>query len=75
MNKYKIIIYWSDDDSSFLAEVPELSGCMAHGQSYEEALANIHEAIIAKELWIESARSEGKPVPEPRYRPAIYQLA
>lgn len=54
--KYGIVIYWSDEDQAFVAEVSELSGCMAHGDSYESALANAKEAI---QLWIETAKEFG----------------
>ena len=63
--KYEIILYWSDEDSVFVAEVPELSGCMAHGETHESALANVKDAI---ELWIETAREFGRPAPEPKGR-------
>ena len=63
--KYEIILYWSDKDSVFVAEVPELPGCMAHGETHESALANAKDAI---ELWIETAREFGRPVPEPKGR-------
>lgn len=63
--KYEIIIYWSDEDEAFIADVPELPGCMAHGVSPEKALANANEAI---RLWIEMAEEHGEPVPEPRGR-------
>ena len=62
---YEIIIYWSGDDNAFVAEVPELSGCLAHGDAYESALANAKQAI---QLWIESAREFGREVPEPKGR-------
>lgn len=65
MNKYEIIIYWSDEDQVFVAEAPELSGCMAHGDSHEEALLNVKEAI---QLWLDTAREFGHPVPEPKGR-------
>ena len=65
MNKYEIIIYWSDEDAAFVAEVPELPGCAAHGDSHQEALRNANEAVG---LWIETAREFGDPVPEPRGR-------
>ncbi|HEY2867615.1 MAG TPA: type II toxin-antitoxin system HicB family antitoxin [Pyrinomonadaceae bacterium] len=65
MSKYEIIIYWSEDDAAFIAEVPELSGCMADGATYQEALANA-EVII--EEWIETARDIGREIPEPRGR-------
>jgi predicted RNase H-like HicB family nuclease len=63
MNRYEIIIYWSNEDQAFVAEVPELPGCMAHGNSYEEALANAKEAI---QLWIDTANEFGDPVPTPK---------
>jgi predicted RNase H-like HicB family nuclease len=63
--RYELIIYWSKDDHAFVVEVPELPGCMADGESYEEAVANAREAI---QLWIETARELGRPVPEPRGR-------
>lgn len=62
-SKYEIIIYWSKDDKAFLAEVPELSGCLADGQSYQEALTNV-SAII--DDWIETAKSLGRTIPEPK---------
>lgn len=63
--RYEIIIYWSAEDNAFVAEVPELAGCMAHGDSYENALANIKSAI---DLWIETAKEFNDPVPEPKGR-------
>jgi predicted RNase H-like HicB family nuclease len=63
MNRYEIIIYWSNEDNAFIAEVPELAGCMAHGNSHEEALENAKEAIS---LWIETAKEFGDPVPTPK---------
>ena len=65
MSKYEIIIFWSNDDDAFVADVPELPGCMAHGPSYEEALANAQEAI---ELWVNTAREFGDPIPAPKGR-------
>jgi predicted RNase H-like HicB family nuclease len=61
--KYEIIIYWSAEDQAFLAEVPELPGCMADGQTYQEALANA-EVIIQE--WIETAKKLNRPIPEPK---------
>jgi predicted RNase H-like HicB family nuclease len=61
--RYEIIIYWSREDHAFLAEVPELSGCMADGASYEEALTNA-QLVIAE--WIETAQAIGRPIPEPK---------
>jgi len=65
MSKYEIIIYWSKDDDAYIAEVPELPGCMADGSTYQEALANA-EVIIDE--WIETARGIGRAIPEPRGR-------
>ena len=65
MVKYEVIIYWSDEDKAFLAEVPELPGCMADGTNYQEALANA-EAVIGE--WIETAKELGRPIPEPKGR-------
>lgn len=65
MPKYEIIIYWSEEDRAFIAEVPELPGCAADGQTHREALANA-ELIIQE--WIETARQLGRPVPAPRGR-------
>ena len=65
MSKYEIIIYWSKDDDAYIAEVPELPGCMADGSTYQEALANA-EVIIDE--WIETARGLGRTIPEPRGR-------
>lgn len=65
MIRYEVIIYWSEEDQAFIAEVPELSGCMADGQNYQEALANV-EVIIQE--WIETAEELGRPIPEPKGR-------
>jgi len=65
MSKYEIIIYWSDVDNAFIAEVPELPGCTAHGDSYESALHHVHEAM---QLWVDTAREFGDPVPAPKGR-------
>ena len=63
MHKYEIIIFWSKEDNLFVAEVPELPGCMAHGETQADALANANEAI---QLWIDTAQEDGIPVPEPK---------
>ncbi|MBA3712521.1 MAG: type II toxin-antitoxin system HicB family antitoxin [Pyrinomonadaceae bacterium] len=63
MHKYEIIIYWSNEDNVFVAEVPELPGCMAHGDTHATALANANEAI---QLWIDTAHEDGISVPEPK---------
>ncbi|HVC96891.1 MAG TPA: type II toxin-antitoxin system HicB family antitoxin [Pirellulales bacterium] len=63
--RYEIILYWSNDDQAFIAEIPELSGCAADGPTYQEALANA-EVVIRE--WIETARELGRPIPTPRGR-------
>jgi predicted RNase H-like HicB family nuclease len=69
MNKYKIIIFWSDEDQAFVADVPELPGCVAHGSTHEESVAN---AKAAMQLWIETAREFGDPIPEPKGRRLLF---
>ena len=69
MHKYEIIIYWSDEDQIFIAEVPELPGCIAHGNTQDEAFANVKEAI---QLWIDTAKEFGDSVPEPKGDRLIY---
>ena len=61
--RYEIIIYWSNEDQAFIAEVPELAGCAADGATYEEALRNA-ESVIGE--WIETARENGRPIPQPK---------
>jgi predicted RNase H-like HicB family nuclease len=68
MNKYEIIIYWSEEDHTFVAEVPELSGCAAHGATQQAALDSAQEAI---RLWIDTAKEFGDPIPEPKGRRPI----
>ena len=63
MHKYEIILYWSNEDQVFIAEVPELSGCIAHGDSPDLALTNATQAI---QLWIDTAKEFGDPIPEPK---------
>jgi len=65
MSKYEIIIYWSSEDEAFIAEVPELPGCSAHGATQEAALKNAQDAIS---LWIDTAKECGDPVPVPKGR-------
>ena len=65
MIRYEVIIYWSEEDQSFIAEVPELAVCMADGKTYQEALANV-EVIINE--WIETAKELGRPIPSPKGR-------
>ena len=68
MIKYEVIIYWSEEDQAFIAEVPELPGCAAHGHTQESALANAQDAI---RLWIDTAKEFGDAVPEPKGRRLI----
>jgi predicted RNase H-like HicB family nuclease len=63
--KYELIVYWSDADDAFVVEVPELPGCMADGETYEQAVTNARQVI---EEWMETARELGRPVPEPKGR-------
>ena len=63
MHKYEIIIYWSREDGVFVAEVPELPGCVAHGDTQETALRNVNQAM---DLWLDTAREFGYPIPEPK---------
>ena len=65
MHKYETIIYWSEQDRSFVAEVPELAGCMAHGATPEDALKEAQQAIT---LWLDTAREFGDPIPTPKGR-------
>ena len=68
MIKYEVIIYWSDEDQAFIAEVPELPGCAADGATYQEALANV-EVVIQE--WIETAKELGRLIAEPKGRLAF----
>lgn len=63
--KYELIIYWSEEDRSFVVEVPELPGCMADGETYEQAVSNAQRVI---DEWIETARELGRPIPQPKGR-------
>jgi predicted RNase H-like HicB family nuclease len=63
--KYEIVIYWDNEDKIFVAEAPELAGCLAHGKTQVDAVKNVNEAI---ELWLETAREFGDEIPEPRNR-------
>jgi len=69
MNKYEVIIYWSEEDQMFVAEVPELPGCAAHGPTQEAALASAQEAI---RLWLDTAKEFGDAVPVPKGRRLIF---
>ena len=69
MNRYHINLFWSDDDACWVADVPDLKSCSAFGDTPAEALNEVQKAI---EAWLEVAREDRLPIPEPRYRPAIY---
>lgn len=62
MLQYEIIIFWSDEDDAYIAHIPELAGCSAHGESYEQAL---EEAQVAMSLWLDTAKEFGHPIPAP----------
>ncbi len=72
MKDYHINIFYSEDDEGYIADIPDLEMCSAFGETPAEALAEVE---TAKKLWLEAARTEKKPIPSPRYRPAIYKLA
>jgi predicted RNase H-like HicB family nuclease len=72
MRDYHINIFYSEEDEGYIADIPDLEACSAFGETALEAL---QEVEVAKKLWIEAARQEGKPIPEPRYRPLIYQVS
>ncbi len=69
MERYEIILYWSEEDAAYLAEVPELPGCMAHGDNHENALSNVKAAMA---LWLEVAQERGLPVPVPKGSRLMY---
>ncbi len=69
MRDYHINVFYSDEDEQYIADIPDLKGCSASGDTPEEA---VHEVGVAKDLWLVSTREHGDPVPPPRYRPAIY---
>ncbi|MDE0009367.1 MAG: type II toxin-antitoxin system HicB family antitoxin [Gammaproteobacteria bacterium] len=69
MYKYEIILYWSNEDAAFIAEVPELPGCMAHGDTQADALASVNEAM---DLWIDTAREFGDAIPQPKGERLLY---
>ena len=72
MKDYHINIFHSDEDGGYIADIPDLKCCSAFGETPEEAL---HEVELAKAAWLEAAKQEGKPIPDPRYRPIIYQTS
>ena len=65
MSRYEMIIYWSNEDNAFIAEAPELPGCMADGETYQKAISNME--IIVQE-WIETAKELNRPIPQPKGR-------
>ena len=72
MKDYHINIFYSEDDEGYIADIPDLTACSAFGKTPAEALEQVE---IAKQAWLEAAKAEGKPVPRPRYKPAIYKVA
>ncbi len=72
MRDYHINVFYSEEDGAYVADIPDLRSCSAFGDTPQEALA---EVLVARELWLEAARELGKPIPEPRYKPLIYQVA
>ena len=72
MKDYHINVFYSEEDECYIADIPDLKYCSAHGDTPEQAL---HEVLITKDAWLAVANDEGLPIPEPRYRPAIYQTA
>jgi predicted RNase H-like HicB family nuclease len=72
MKDYHINIFYSEEDEGYIADIPDLKFCSAFGETPEEALRQVQ---LAKTAWLEAARAEGKPIPLPKYRPVIYQVA
>jgi len=72
MKDFHINIFCSEDDGGYVADIPDLEACSAFGDTPEEALDQVE---VAKRAWLEAARAEGKPMPQPRYQPIIYELA
>ncbi len=72
MKDYHINLFYSDEDGGYIADIPDLAMCSAFGKTPEEALKEVE---LAKKLWLETAKSEGRPIPEPMYKPVIYQAA
>jgi predicted RNase H-like HicB family nuclease len=69
MSDYHINVFYSEEDAAYVADIPDLEACSAFGVTAEEALAEVERA---KQAWLVAAREAGRPIPEPRYRPAIY---
>jgi len=72
MKDYHINIFYSEDDQGYIADIPDLKHCSAFGKSRQDALTEVE---IAKEVWLEAAKCEKKPIPKPRYKPVIYQIS
>ncbi|MGG6269795.1 type II toxin-antitoxin system HicB family antitoxin [Leptolyngbya sp. AN03gr2] len=72
MKDYHINVFYSEEDEGYIADIPDLKFCSAFGETPEEA---VREVEIAKAAWLEAAKSAGKPIPEPKYRPVIYQVS
>lgn len=70
--RYHINVFYSEEDKCYIADIPDLKYCSAHGDTPEEA---VREVLVAQEAWLESARAARKRAPEPKYRPAVYALA
>lgn len=71
MKDYHINVFYSDEDAGYIADIPDLESCSAFGHTPEEAVAEVQKA---KHAWLEAAREAGHPIPQPRYRPLIYQI-
>lgn len=69
MTDYHINVFYSDEDGGYIADIPDLDACSAFGEDPNRALA---EVLVAKEAWLAAAMGAGRPIPEPRYRPALY---
>ena len=72
MKDYHVNVFYSEEDEGYIADIPDLAHCSAFASTPEEAL---REVLLAKKAWLEAAREDGRRVPEPRYRPLIYQVA
>jgi predicted RNase H-like HicB family nuclease len=71
MKNYHINVFYSEEDEGYIADIPDLKFCSAFGETPEEA---VREVEVAKAAWIEAATASGKPIPDPKYRPVIYQV-
>jgi predicted RNase H-like HicB family nuclease len=70
MKDYHINVFYSEEDASYVADIPDLKYCSAFGSTPEKA---VREVVIAKKAWLQAAKKAGRPIPEPKYRPALYQ--